>query len=157
MGHLVKGETETFLFLGNVSEYPSDRRWFRGIAINKIFQNGEILAASQSFAYGGLAVPSGPADFLGVIFQTLGKVIVIDIPYIGLVNPHAKCNGCHNNCLSGGHEPVLNFVPLFIFQSGMIGPGRITGITEGSGHTLGGGLQGDIDNSWGFRAGGKAV
>jgi len=40
---------------------------------------------------------SSSADFLCVTLERLGKIVVIYVADIALVNHHTKCNGCDND------------------------------------------------------------
>ena len=95
---------------------------------------------------GIIAVAAGAPDFLHVIFQGLGQVVMVDGADVRLVDSHAESNGSDDHVQIVGHEGILHFRPLFGFQARVIGPGPNPFVGKKCGDLLGGFLQGDVDN-----------
>src|SRR5262249_54896435 len=53
------------------------------VAISKIFEHGQVVAASQHLANGLLSISARTPDFLRIVFKTLRQVEVVDVTDIG--------------------------------------------------------------------------
>ncbi len=97
-------------------------------------------------AHRGLTVATGAADLLGVAFQALGQVVVIDGSDVRLVDAHAEGYGRHHHGRFGGQKPLLGGGAVLALHASVIGPRRDAVSGQPLGHLLGRPLQGDIDN-----------
>ena len=79
-----------------------------------------VVPVGQHFAYRGHCVPPGSSDFLAVVFNRFGQIIMKDLADILLVDSHPESDGCHDTSQGPLHEFVLNLLPFLIFHSGMI-------------------------------------
>ena len=83
-----------------------------------------ILAVVESYALAFAAVASGTSGLLIVALQALGYVIMDNITYIGLVNTHAKSNGCHNHVNLFHDKGILSLGTGGSLHACMVGHGR---------------------------------
>src|SRR5271166_6677370 len=98
--------------LGTLAEYlaheSADRLRRRCVAIDKVLKDIEVLWAEQRLTAGGLAVAAGPADLLREVLQTFCEVKVENGADIGLIDAHAKGDGCDDNGVRFPGEPFLD-------------------------------------------------
>lgn len=95
---------------------------------------------------GGRAIPSGPSDFLGVIFEGFGEVVVIDGPDVCFVDAHAEGDGSANDRGFPGHELLLDFGAYFRSQTSMVGAGGKAVFVEETREGFRAKLQGGVDD-----------
>ena len=69
----------------------------RCITVDEILQHGQIIGAHETVTDGLLTVPARASNLLGIVLQTLGQIVVIDVADVGLVDAHAKSDGRHHN------------------------------------------------------------
>ena len=92
-GEFVEGNVEGVAGLEDLVEDAADGVGGGGVAVDEVFEDAEVVGAGEEFAGGGLAVAAGTADFLGVVFEGLGEVVVDDAADVGLVDAHAEGDG----------------------------------------------------------------
>ena len=108
-----------------------------------------VVPAGEEFAGGGPAVATGATDFLGVVFERLGEVVVDDAADVGLVDAHAKRDGGGDDGRFARHEGLLAGGAGFIAEPGVVGPGGNVVALEEGGQGLGGFLLGPVDDGGG--------
>ena len=84
-------------------------------------QFDDILQAVNHPGRRGFAVTTGPAGFLVVGFQALGKVQVGNKPDIRFVDAHAKGDGRHNDYAIFAQKAFLVPGSFFGSQAGVVG------------------------------------
>ena len=159
-GKFVSGDVEHLAGGAPVEEFFDEiaqRFLRRGVAVGEVFQDGEVFAGGEDLALRGLAIASGAADFLGVVLDALGQVVVVDRTDVGLVDAHAEGDGRHHHGVVAGHEAVLHGLAGLRFHAGVVGFGRIPGFGQSGGDRLGGFLQGNVDNGRALGAGTQAL
>ena len=77
-GEFPEGEVEGVAGFEDLVDDAADGIGGGGVAVDEIFEDAEVVGAGEEFAVGGLAIAAGAADFLGVIFERLGEVVVDD-------------------------------------------------------------------------------
>lgn len=95
----------------------------RGVAVGKVSKGAEVVATSQKFAVGTVAIAPGAADFLSVVLERFGKVVVVNGTDVGLVDAHAEGDGGADDGDFTGHEGVLDLGADLGTESGMVGSG----------------------------------
>jgi len=103
------------------------------------------------------AIAPGPADLLTVAFQAFWKIVMIDIAHVALVDPHSKRDGRHHNPARRAQPPFLHGCTVVGIHSRVVGAGFDSLLGEAGGDTLGGLLQGDVDDPGTGRAAGDAL
>lgn len=81
----------------------------RGVAIGEVGEGAEVIAAGEEFAVGPRAIPSGAADFLGVVFERFWEVVVVDGADVRLVDAHPEGDGGADDGDLAGHKGFLDF------------------------------------------------
>ena len=150
-GELVEGKVEGLAGLEDLVEDAADGVRGGGVAVDEVFEDAEIVGAGEKFAGGGLAIASGAADFLGVVLERLGEVVVNDAADVGFVDAHAEGDGGGDDGRHTGHECFLARLPGFGAKAGVVGAGGEAFTFEERGEGLGCFLSGAVDD--GGRAG----
>ena len=97
-GEVVGGEVEVSVVRGPLSVEDGGRggRRRRGggrVAVGEVFEGDAVGGVGEELAGGGLAVAAGAADFLGVVLEGLGEVVVVDVADVFFVDAHAEGDG----------------------------------------------------------------
>ena len=82
----------------------------------------DIAISEKQQAMGGQTVPSGPADFLIVVVDAFGQVVMDDETDIRFVDPHAEGDRRHDDLDIVPDEEILILRALLIRQTRMVGP-----------------------------------
>lgn len=118
----------------------------RSVSVGKIGECSEVVFAGQKFAVGRLAISPGSADFLGVVLERLGKVVVVDRADVSFIDAHPKGDGGADDGDLTGHEGILNLGPSFGAEARVIGTGREAFPLEKRGERFGSVLEGGVDD-----------
>lgn len=116
------------------------------VAVNEILQHVEVVGTEEQLAGRRGSVAARAADLLGEILQALGRVVVVDVADVGLVDPHAEGDRGHDDSLVRREKPILDRRPLDVFQARMIGPGGEARLAEPLGQLFRGALERDVDD-----------
>jgi predicted AAA+ superfamily ATPase len=109
--------------LGAMSNISMDicHPFFTGIfLIDEVFYLLNISVTVQHQAMRFQPVPSGPSDFLVIAFNVFGQIEMNHETNIGFINPHAECNGSHDNLHIIPDKCFLVAVTFHSRQAGMV-------------------------------------
>ena len=90
------------------------------LAFQQKLIDNDVLRRIVNDAFCRLRIPSGSSRFLIIIFQTLGHIVMQDIPDIGLIDPHSKRIGCDHHLDPIVNKILLTALSCFIAHSRMI-------------------------------------
>ena len=97
----------------------------------------DVLIVEDEDAFGGLAVPAGPAGLLQVVFQRARDIGVDDQAHILLVDAHAEGVGRADDRGGAADETVLDALLQRGLQAGVEGFGRVPVLLQEFGQFLG--------------------
>src|SRR5690606_17709941 len=93
------------------------------VTVDEIFQCGNIVGTGKHLDDGINAVAAGATDFLAIILDALGQVVVVNVANVGFVDTHAEGDGCDDDAAVGGHPALLHGGAFFGVHAGMVGFG----------------------------------
>jgi hypothetical protein len=79
----------------------------RRVTEGEVLEGRNVVAAREELADGGSLVAAGTADLLGVRLEPFRQVQVVDVPDVGLVDPHAERDRRDDDAVPGGRPPLL--------------------------------------------------
>ncbi len=132
--------------LDQLVDHLADAVKLRGVAVDEVLQHVDVIAPGQHQAIGGLAIAAGTADLLAVVLHRLGQVEVHHVTDVGLVDAHAEGDGGDDAGRMAFHEVALDALAGLGVEPGVVGGGNETRLAQVGGQTLGGLLQGDVDD-----------
>ncbi len=156
VGQRLEGDIELRPEREDLPHERVDRTGSGRVAVDEVLQRSQVVLAGEHLADRRLAVASGPADFLRVVLQALGQVVVIHVADVRLVDAHPEGNGGHHDPVVRGEEPVLDGCAGVGVQPGVVSACVQGGVGKQLRDALGRLLPRDVDDGRPGRSIGEA-
>ena len=130
----------------DLGEQALDRLPRGRIAVREALESGNVVGAREELAGRRRTVPPGPADLLRVRLEALGKIEVVDVADIRLVDAHPERDRGDDDVAARGHPPLLRRDTVLRAHAGVVGTSGKAGCREKRSNAKRGALKRDVDD-----------